>query len=615
MYNIILSDNDLASRVAHSMRTKRPVKYKGKLPLLSHGDPVPYRLRGSVAERMGLAPQITEEEPPLLAANIEANIFSEIVAGLRPGKIMSHGGIKTAVIYEGENGPSYIELNGNTHNIITNGKWTYPALVNIIPYIKTDGKPSTNIIICKKSIAKNLVYFKLHKFRDAFDSDILGRSKFHLLDHHNAYSYANATMGKFSRENEILGDNVYVDRNESSASYENLRIKFRTSKNPSIAVSVKKSVVREGKLFCWLAYSFINLQEAKSLVYWSKNAVNMVNSKKTIHRGAMTGRSSSHTTGWTYGGRTLKSTNNSIFVTSERPSAEIEVERVDNRAIPELPQPDVDRHYVNTQAETRIVADENIDISPIREHGERIGRITRAEEVGREGLPWHENPNITTRDTRRDGLREEIRAREEVRVRVDNGVEIERHDAPQWDALVNQAQERLLKKPKRLFRTKRNTMEEEQHDREKRITRASKHTAPQWGGLTNDEIGRRGAEVHVAGEWGTVSNAAREVDLTAYGPTTIKWTDLPEKRNEEDEVEENDEGVDEGAEEEHLEEHLARALGRTRAAPAPNIEEDQNVEEVQVQGGHFEVRALGIAKVAPAPNVAEDQDVEDVQDG
>jgi len=582
--------------------------------------------RGMEIERLP-RPQ-TRKNP--LPPNKEANIFSEITAGLRPGRIISHRGVKMAVIYEGENGPLYIEANGNTHNIITNGEWTYPVLIDTIPYIKPDGKTSVNIIICKKQVAKNLVYSRVHKLIDVFDSDILDKIRFHLLDRNNSYSYANATMSKFNRENEMLGDNVYVDNSESAASFENLLVKFRSSKHPSLVVYLKKSVVREGKLFCWLAYSLVGLQEAKGLVYFNKNAVNKLNSKKMINRATMTSRSSSHTTGWTYGGRTLRSTSNPILITPKRPSAELIVERMSN---PVETARALDRNYVETQAEVRIATDtgmtpavqERIDIR------DGDGEVD-IEEVGREGLPWHESSDIVTRDTRRDRLREEIRDR------GDDDVEIERHTAPQWEALINQAQKKSEKKAKRLFQTKRNTIEEEQHDREERgslvdgrikdrIRKAQieELAAPQWGGLVNDvKVGRHGAEIHTAPEWGAVANAAREVDLTAYQPFTTDGTDLPEKRNEEDGVEENDEGVDEGAEEEvqvqsgQLEANFLRDAERVRMEQTTNIGENQDVEEVQVQGGHFEIRALGIAKAAPAPNVAEDQDVErgrDVEDG
>jgi len=163
----------------------------------------------------------------------------------------------------------YVGRNGKTHKIITNGLWTYPVLAEVIPSVKTNGEFSANIIICKKRIAKKLVYSKFYKPIEKFDSYILSGSNFHLVDFSNMISYLDTVMAEFY---EKVGNNISIDTNELKASSDFLLNKLGFSKRHAyIVVYTIRNMIKNGKVFCWPVYSLIGDKDAIKLVYWHKN--------------------------------------------------------------------------------------------------------------------------------------------------------------------------------------------------------------------------------------------------------------------------------------------------------------------------------------------------------
>jgi len=282
MYNVIRSDSALASIISRAVHTNmgarrmftardiplEPDRLRGLNEIATNERPDRMLQRARDIQRFGGEDPGATPRP----RNRWTQIFDEISIEGRPGEIIVNNGEIVAVIHEERGGLVYIEKNGGAHNIITDGKWTYPALVHIVQSVRTDGKYSANIIICKRQIAKKLVYSKLYKFIEIFNSDILNNSNFHLLNSKNCRSYVAATTSKLYTEIDRAGNEIYVDDEKllatSNALLHNLTAHYERT---YIVTCVKTNLIMDGKVICWPEYIHLSLQSAKKLVYWSKN--------------------------------------------------------------------------------------------------------------------------------------------------------------------------------------------------------------------------------------------------------------------------------------------------------------------------------------------------------
>lgn len=155
-------------------------------------------------------------------------------------------------------------------NIVTRGKWSYPALVEVILSVAVNGKPSANIVVCRRQAAKRLVYLHNSIFVEKFDRDILNSNSFHLINRNNVNSYVNATSDRFY--NELIEERIdaSIDNDTHNKSCETLLYKLRNSKYPYLVSTVNKNSVKNGRMVYGIVYSLITLNEASRLVYWHK---------------------------------------------------------------------------------------------------------------------------------------------------------------------------------------------------------------------------------------------------------------------------------------------------------------------------------------------------------
>jgi hypothetical protein len=174
----------------------------------------------------------------------------------------------------------YVDRNdGTTYNcdIVVNGTWKfmYPILAEVITSVNINGEFNPNIIICKRQTAKKLVYWKTYNFIDEFNAEILNKSNLHLINKRNVESYAKRSIEKFEKKAADLastGVNIVPHVDKLLVQRDRLLSIIRHDKYPNIVACSNTIKSFHGITYYWPVYSFVNLQQAKKIVYWQKNS-------------------------------------------------------------------------------------------------------------------------------------------------------------------------------------------------------------------------------------------------------------------------------------------------------------------------------------------------------